>query len=302
MSCFRPLSMCRLDDGTVKCGSLPDGRWFEVPCGKCVGCKMDRARAWSIRITHEAQLYDTNWMATFTYREDAVPKSLSLQYPDFQKFMKRLRKKIKGERVGPEGGFPLRFFCAGEYGGKTGRPHYHAVLFNCRIGDERPWDNGQYWSAKLEELWSYGHVVLDSVTPASAAYVAGYTQKKVYGVSEKSRYEDVVNLRTGELTSRRPEFVVMSLKPGIGAWWYARFAKDLFPKDHAIVAGGKRWKVPRYYWEKFRLEADPAVVEAIETDRFLRAMDREADSTPERRAVREEVAQARVNLLQERGL
>lgn len=292
--------MCRLDDGTVKCGVLPDGRWFEVPCGKCVGCKLDRARAWSIRISHEAQLYDTNWFATLTYREDAVPKSLSLEYPHFQRFMKRLRKNVGGEREGPEGGRPLRFFCAGEYGGRTGRPHFHAILFNCRVGDERPWDNGQYWSAKLEDIWSYGHVVLDAVTAASAAYVAGYTQKKVYG--RTAAYEDVVDLQTGELTSRRPEFAVMSLKPGIGAWWYQRYGADVFPVDHAVDHGGKRWKVPRYYWDKYRDEAEPSVVEAIETARFLRAMDRKSESTPERRAVREEVAQARVDFFQERGL
>lgn len=302
MSCYRPLTMCRLDDGTVKCGSLPDGRWFEVPCGKCVGCKLDRARAWSIRITHEAQLFDSNWFATLTYRDDALPESRSLEYPHFQKFMKRLRKSVGGDMEGPEGGRPLRFFCAGEYGGRTGRPHFHAVLFNLRVGDERAWDNGHYWSAKLEDIWSYGHVVLDCVTPASAAYVAGYTQKKVYGVSGRSAYEDVVNVRTGELTSRRPEFAVMSLKPGIGAWWYARYGSDLFPEDHAIVAGGKRWKVPRYYWERFQDGGDPEVVEAIANSRFLRAMDRKADSTPSRRAVREEVAEARVNFFSQREL
>lgn len=292
--------MCRLDDGTVKCGSLPGGRWFEVPCGKCVGCKLDRGRAWSIRITHEAQLYDTNWFATLTYREEDVPVSRSLEYSHFQRFMKRLRKKVRGEVEVPEGGRPLRFFCAGEYGGDTGRPHFHAILFNCRVGDERPWDNGQYWSAELEELWSHGHVVLDKVTAASAAYVAGYTQKKVYGIRGKAFYE-VVNVRTGEITMRRPEFATMSLRPGIGAWWYARYGADLFPEDHA-VCDGKRYKVPRYYWEKFQDHAEPAIVEEIAEARFLRALERKADSTPERRAVREEVAEARVALFQERGL
>lgn len=303
MSCYHPLRAHRSIGGEVWIGYDPtrDGRAFEVPCGRCIGCKLDRARAWSVRITHEAQLYDRNWFATFTYSDEALPASRSLEYRDFQLFMKRLRKKLRGDVGGPEGGYPLRFFCAGEYGGRTGRPHYHAVLFNTRFGDEVRLQNGRSSSRIVEELWSHGNVVLDSVNQSTAAYVAGYSLKKVYGPRAREHYEDVVNLRTGELTSRRPEFVTMSRRPGIGAWWYQRFAGDLFPVDHAVV-DGKRWKVPNYYWYRFRDEAEPSLVEELQERRFERAAEQIAESTPERRSVREEVAVRRQAMFSERGL
>lgn len=310
MSCYRPIEAHRSSAGQVWIGYDPtrDGESFQVPCGKCIGCRLDRSRAWAIRITHEAQLYDTNWFATFTYRDEDLPKSGSLEYPDFQLFMKRLRRKLRGQTPGPEGGYPLRFFCSGEYGGHTGRPHFHAILFNLRVGDEQPFVNGSFWSKEIERIWEKGHVVLDEVNVRSAAYVAGYTLKKVVenrgytlGKKKRTRLEQKISRRTGEVFTRRVAFATMSLNPGIGAWWYRDFGRDLFPADFA-VREGKRYKVPRYYWEKKRLDGDPIMIEEIEHARFLRAQCNVADSTPQRRAVREEVAQARVDLFQERGL
>lgn len=243
-------------------------------------------------------LYPSSWFVTFTYRDEDLPASRSLEYGDFQLMMKRLRKRVRGCGPGPEGNYPLRFFCAGEYGSRRHRPHFHAIMFNLRTGDEQEMWNGSFRSSLMEDVWRKGGVQLDRVTPGSAAYVAGYAQKKVYGRTEA--YEDVVNLATGELSSRRKEFVVMSRRPGIGAWWYARFASDLWSQDVAVV-DGKRHKVPRYYLEKFRREGDPARVEEILEARYQRAMEKREEGTPERRAVREEYAVRRDAVLAERG-
>lgn len=262
---------------------------------------MDRRREWSIRITHEAQLYDANVFATMTYADDHLPASRSLEYRDVQLFMKRLRKEMKGVSPGPRGTYPVRFFVAGEYGGRTKRPHWHAILFNVWFKDQKQLLNETWTSSSAESLWQKGSVVLGSVTPASAAYVAGYANKKKYGAAARAHYEDVVNLSTGELTSRRPEFVEMSTRPGIGSWWFEKFGRDLFPLDSAVMAG-KQNKVPRFYWERFKRSADPGEVEELAYKRYLRAMDSREDSTPERRAVREEVALARAEMFEERGL
>lgn len=250
-----------------------------------------------MRIVHEAQLYESNWFATFTYRDEDLPESRSLEYDDFQRMMKRLRKRIRGQVPGPKGNYPLRFFCAGEYGSKRKRPHYHAILFNLRVGDEKRYENGSYYSKLLEDLWQKGTVQLEAVTEASAAYVSGYALKKVYGTTDA--YEDVVDLKTGELTSRRKEFVTMSRRPGIGAWWYEKFGSDLFPRDVAVMRG-KRHKVPRYYWERFKLESDPRLVEELENERYLRAAEQVGESTPERRAVREEFSERLLETFRER--
>lgn len=256
---------------------------------------------WSIRISHEAQLYDSNQFVTLTYDDESLPGSLSLEYRDFSGFMKRLRKRVLGVSLDANGRQPVRFFCAGEYGGRTGRPHYHAILFNVRFPDQERYQNGTYRSELCEELWGKGNVVIGDVTRASAAYVAGYTLKKQYGKEGRASYEDVVNVGTGELSSRVPEFVVMSRRPGIGAAWYARFRGDVFPVDHAVVEG-KCYKVPRYYWLKYQREADPRRVEEIAYERELRALDSVEESTVERRAVREALAERRAAMFGERGL
>lgn len=302
MTCFRPLSAFRRPGGEVCIGVAPADCWhMELPCGKCIGCRMERKRQWTLRIIHEAQLYDANSFVTLTYSELSLPESLSLEYRDFQGFMKRLRRRCVGVSTISDGRKPIRFFVAGEYGGLTKRPHYHAILFNCDFPDKQPLMNGTFRSAKCEDIWKRGNVVIGAVTSASAAYVAGYAAKKVYGQAAAEFYEDVVNVRTGELSCRRPEFVQMSRDPGIGREWFARFASDVFPNDGVYVEGGQRYKVPRYYLDLYKREADAGEVEEIMYKRYVRAAGKRADNTPERRAVHDEYY-TRKDLELERGL
>lgn len=293
MSCNRPLPAYRDRGGhEVRIGyDFGTGDAFEVPCGKCVGCRMDRAKAWTVRIEHEAQMWERNRFVTLTYRDDALPADLSLRYRDVQLFMKRLRK-----RAGPGNG-PVRFFLCGEYGGRTGRPHYHAILFNFAPPDERFLANGTARSEWIEDVWSHGHAVLGSVTSSSAAYVAGYTLKKA------GRAPIVVDHATGEYFEREPEFVQMSRRPGIGARWFERFGADVFPQDQAVMSGGKVKRPPRYYFEKFKA-TDPAKAEDVRERRFQRARLAflQGESSPERRAVREELALARSEFFSPREL
>lgn len=305
MSCYTPLLMqghgagVRPTSGPRSVVPERAGRVFEVPCNKCIGCRLDMGRMWSIRIQHESQLYDANLFVTMTYddaKQDYVEPSL--KYRDVQLFMKRLRKQYRGVGPGPKGNFPLRYFVAGEYGGLTGRPHWHMVLFNMWFKDQRRWMNGDYVSEELECLWQKGNCTLGLVNPARASYVAGYVNKKVSGLS--SRYERM-NWYTGEVVAVRPEFHEQSSKPGIGYWWYEKFERDVFPNDFA-VSDGRRWKPPVYYWRKFKEMAPEPVVEDILDGRMARARERRAESTPERRAVREEVAEARMEFFNRKEL
>lgn len=256
---------------------------------------------------HEAQLWDANRFVTLDYAPEHLT-SWSLRYRDFQLFMKRLRKAVSGVSPAPVpendprfGTRPIRFFVAGEYGAKFRRPHWHALLFNCRFEDEVRFVNGTSRSAQAESIWQLGNVVIGEVTPASAAYVAGYTLSKVYGPAALEHYEDLVDSCTGEVSSRRPEFIVPSRAPGIGAWWYERYSSDLFPRDRA-VAEGREFKVPRYYWNKFQREGDPSAVEAIHDGRYERSRAIPLEERSEsRRAVRAELATARLMLNMERS-
>lgn len=250
---------------------------------------------------HEAQLYDSNLFVTLDYAPEHLPKSLSLEYKDFCGFMKRLRKEVRGVSRSPGGTFPIRFFVAGEYGERFSRPHWHAILFNTRFEDQIRFCNDTYRSVQCERLWKRGQVVIGSVTPRSAAYVAGYTLNKRYGRPAADHYEDVVSLETGEVSSRRPEFCVMSRRPGIGAWWFDSFGKDLFPHDHAIV-DGRRYRVPGYYWRKYQEIADAFDVEAVLNSRVARAQAVPVEeSSVRRRGDRAIVAKAKLDLYGERS-
>lgn len=311
MSCYRPLAAFSENGSRPKLvgrgrdvlvGSAGQSPNMELPCGHCIGCRQDKARAWSIRLNHEAQLYDSNLFVTLTYDEAHLPASKSLEYSDFQGFMRRVRKEVKGVSASPLGTKPIRFFVSGEYGERFGRPHWHTVLFNTYFRDQVQFVNGTYRSSQVERLWERGDVVIGSLTPASAAYVAGYTLNKLYGRQGAEHYEDVVNLRTGELTSRRPPFCVMSRRPGIGYWWFLKYGADLFPGDFA-VQDGKKFKVPNYYWRFFQERNYGQVVEQISQGRYDRAREKPLEeSSDERRAVREDVCKARMQLFHSRTL
>lgn len=295
MSCFHPLPAFQdRNGGGVRIGyhAGEQGDKLELPCGRCIGCKQAKAKSWAIRCMHEAQLHDSNLFVTVDYAPEHLPASLSLEYGDFQGFLRRLRKAQ---------GAGIRFFVSGEYGEQFGRPHWHALLFNCVFSDMVRYANGTFRSAKAERLWARGQVVIGAVTSRSAAYCAGYTLGKVYGSAAADFYEDVVNTTTGEVSCRRPPFCVMSRRPGIGAKWYERFRGDVLPGDFAVLDGAK-YKVPQFYWRKFQAEGDPSLVEQIAYARFLRAKAVDPNESSERRrSDREQVALSRVKTFSRRG-
>ena len=104
---------------------------IEVPCGQCIGCRLERSRQWAVRCVHEASLYKNNCFVTLTYSDDKLPSDGSLHFDHFQKFMKRLRRFYDDSRI--------RFFHCGEYGEQYSRPHYHCCLFNFDFVDKKFW-------------------------------------------------------------------------------------------------------------------------------------------------------------------
>lgn len=259
-----------------------------VPCGSCIGCRLDRSLQWAVRCVHEASLYEKNCFLTLTYDNEHLPEGGSLMLSDFQKFLKKLRK---------ENGHKIRYFHCGEYGEKLRRPHYHALLFNHDFDDKYEWriENGNklYRSPGLEKLWDLGNSEIGDVTFASAAYVARYVMKKVGGNGADDHY---VDKRSGELL--KPEYVTMSRRDGIGKKWYEKFKSDVFPSDEIRVEG-KKVKVPRFY-DNLLDKEDPDLLESIKNlrvekvPRWHREMSKGKvvfvdEFGPERMKVKEEV-------------
>lgn len=289
MACYHPVQAWRTSSGDVVFAERGDvTNSLLLSCGRCVGCRLERARQWSVRIMHEASLYEDNCFLTLTYDDDHVPEDGSLRYGDFQSFMRRLRRKIGA----------VRFFMCGEYGDQLGRPHFHAGLFGTAFREDRyVWRKGGaghqlYRSPTLERLWPFGSCEIGELTTQSAAYMARYTFKKVTGNPADDHYRRI-DPDTGEVSYLEPEFAHMSLKPGIGARWFERFHSDVYPHDRVVVKGVKS-RPPRYY-DVLLKRRDPQLLEDIQQKRILDAVDKWPDNTPERLAVREVVTQARVS-------
>jgi len=264
MGCYKPLQAWRRP-GALKEGEHritfskhdPCMKAFELPCGQCIGCRLERSRRWAVRIMHEAQLHQKNSFLTLTYSDEYVPKDGSLKVEDFQLFMKRLRKRSSS---------PLRFFHCGEYGETTSRPHYHACLFGDDFSTDRvlykvtPQGDLLYNSRRLSEAWPEGHAVIGDLTFESAAYVARYCLKKVTGPEASDHY--------GE---RKPEYVTMSRRPGIGSDWFDRFKSEVYPSDSVVMRG--REMMPPPFYDKLLEKTDPGLFELVKKSRRREAGD-----------------------------
>jgi hypothetical protein len=294
MACFKPLKAYQCFDKSIvftEARKHDIVRSLELPCGQCVGCRLERSRQWAIRCMHEASLYKDNCFITLTYDEEHLPEDYSLHYDDYQRFMKRLRKRFQGKTI--------RFYMAGEYGENFGRPHFHACIFNLDFEDKYLWQKTEsgskiYRSKTLEELWPFGYSSIGEVNFQSAAYVARYIMKKVTGDMAEQHYEEV-NFTTGEIIKRKPEFNKMSLKPGIGYKWYEKYKDDVYPHDYVIV-NGKKCKPPKFYDKKYA-DDYPYEFDQLQWDREKSAKAQAFDNTAERLLVKEEVLKAKLSRL-----
>lgn len=235
---------------------------------------------------HEAQQHDENCFITLTYATENLPPGDSLQHRDFQLFMKRLRK-AKGE---------VRFYMCGEYGDLKQRPHYHACLFGVNFRQDRApaGKSGSgalfFDSKELRDLWKLGIVSVQDLTKETAGYCARYIMKKALGKGSENAYDRID--ADGAITKRAPEYACMSLKPGIGSTWFAKYQSDVFPCDYVIQGGVKR-RPPRYY-DKLLERSKDVRKDQIDFARQERAKLSGPDNTDERRAVREKVHTARL--------
>jgi len=296
MPCYHPISAWQLLNVKTANGKptisfknpyarpTKDRVGIQVPCGQCIGCRLERSRQWAIRCVHEAYGHEDNAFITLTYSTENLPSGVSLVKSHFQKFMKRLRKAISPKKV--------RFFHCGEYGEQNQRPHYHACLFGYDFPDKILYtirdECRLYRSPMLEKLWPNGFATVGDVTFESAAYVARYITKKITGALAEKHY-----------AGREPEYTTMSRRPGIGSKWYAEFSSDVFPSDE-IVLRGKIMRPPRYYDKQLEV-TNPKLYEKIKLDRKTQALNNSADNTDARLKVKETCKLAQFKLLK-RGL
>lgn len=313
MPCYYPLQAFRCFGRTTDSGKSlitfkkPSACRFEkldLPCGSCIGCRLERSRQWAMRCVHEARLYDNNCFITLTFDDDHLYRRdnpFSLDVADFQLFMKRLRKRY---------GEGIRFFHCGEYGEQYGRPHYHACIFNHDFQDKRLWKsvngNRLYISDELKELWPFGFSTIGDVTFQSAAYVARYIMKKLHG-KHKTEFDNYIingmecnfiDEISGEvLLTRRQEYVTMSRRPGIGKEWFDKNWRDVYVNgEDSVIMNGVKVRPPKYYDSQYEI-VSPSDHEFVKHKRKRNALRHAGNNTLSRLRVRERVQKARLRML-----
>lgn len=225
------------------------------PCGQCLACRINKRRAWTLRLLLEFFQHEKASFITLTYTDENLPLSLDghsvLCKRDLQLFFKRLRKKF---------GEGIRYYACGEYGPKTKRPHYHCIIFGVAPdeldedwfyfgGKSGPFKPNYCRSTPLYETWQLGIVHIGEVNQHSIQYCAGYVTKKI----------------TRKSDGLTPEFQLMSRRPGLGLSAVAEIARSLQTVSEncpsalptrEVVVDGKRWPLGRFLLHKLRIVSD----------------------------------------------
>lgn len=219
--CLTPMTIKRDQKGVD--GSITR----TVGCGRCVPCLRKKQIDWCFRLQKELVASSSACFLTLTYDNESIPISeggYSLARRDFQLFMKRLRKHANQKQK-------IKYYACGEYGDKTERPHYHAIVFNL----PRPFEK------YIQKAWKLGHIHVGTVTEASIFYTTKYALK---GLRRKKpfEYDDL---------GREPQFQLMS--NGLGEVYAKEIIRDYLITNGTkllTVEGGAKKKLPRYYIDK----------------------------------------------------
>lgn len=261
-------------------------------CGQCVGCRLEYSRQWAMRCHFEASIHKDNCFITLTYDQEHLPENYGIHRRDVQLFFKKLRRKYHKGKDG-EG---IKYYYCGEYGEKTSRPHYHAIIFNHDWSDKELFsirDNIRlYTSSSLQKLWPKGFVTTGSCTFESSAYVARYVMKKHYGKDSNENYE-WVNMETGQIYDRDKEFVGMS--NGIAEKWFQKYKNDVYPHDYVILRD-KKMKPPKYFDNLYDIE-NPEKFQEIKAKRTDVSQIILDNNTPDRLKVREHIQKHKIEKL-----
>nr|QPB07479.1 MAG: replication initiator protein [Microvirus sp.] len=200
----------------------------EVACKGCDLCRKNRVNDLIGRCIAEQCTASRTVAVTLTYAGDG-PESAALRYSDVQKMLKLLRAK-KG------GNFKVRYICAGEYGTKKGRAHWHIILFfygrspDVQIGARINW-----------HYWPHGFSYFQNPDYKGFHYVLKYALKQ-------------------DGNDGASKALSMSKKPPLGCSFFKSMADDLVERrlpvhspEYAFAHVRDHDDKPRRYWLQGRM-------------------------------------------------
>lgn len=236
-------------------------KYYQVPCGKCEICRVERSKEWATKAWCEGEMWDNACFITLTYDNEHLPDDRKLRRSDIQKFWKDLRyhlykntknkceidltyekEQLKEQYTNKEieakdlyygkkrNKYPIRYLNCGEYGPKTKRPHYHAQIWNFIPADLIFWKRDKrgydlFNSPKLSKIWGKGYVVIEYANSKTAGYIARYCTKKFKRTEEEEQQMK---------KKKQIEFIGASSNGFIG-WTYWEKFKDIIKKNMCII-------------------------------------------------------------------
>lgn len=274
MKCTGPVRITK----NLNPAEYPDG--LEVPCGKCLACRIKKRSEWSLRMTLEKFSWGDSMFLTLTYDDENLPKNASLEKKELQKFFKRLRKELEPKNIFQElenfikydtFNHPIKYFACGEYGKPSrvisngfrtwrtvgNRPHYHAIIYGLGLTEDEKSIIKKCWN-KCD--WNHPKIKKDAFGLAekdSIQYVAKYIHKKYSGEMAEKEYTE---------KGREPVFRLLST--GIGKTYMEKNA-DRIKDDLYITRNGVKYSLPRYYIKKLDIPKDKLQEFSVEKSKLL---------------------------------
>ena len=245
----------------------------EYGCGQCLPCRINKRREWTARLVLEMSTYASpTAFFTLTYAPEWLPADGSVVPADIEDFRRKLRYVL---------GSGFRYYFVAEYGERTGRPHYHGLLFGVVPS-----------LSVIERAWSVdgkcrGKCDVSVAGVDVAGYVAGYVTKKWTKKDHK------------DLRGRHREFARMSRKPGIGAdgvqsiidWLYssegATYLQRYRDVPKTVRFNGAIFPLGRYLVTRIRLAHGIDVSDRDPVRAKLQMLQRLDQASPDLRALRE---------------
>lgn len=255
----------------------PNYNYKLIPCGKCIGCRLDYSREWANRGFLEALCWKQNYFVTLTYNDEhlkMIREELSadefyatVDQKDMKRFMHDLRQKMKRDKHQEDG---IRFMGCAEYGDQGLRPHMHIILFNCKLPLESFYkprilnDNTYYQNHIIEACWKKGLSNISEATWNTIAYTARYITKKIKGKDAQAIYDSL---------GVEAEFLRTSRMPGIGKPYYDKHWEKIYKYDQIQVHnlnGTITCQPPKYFDELYKKD-HPKEFRKIQEKRERRA-------------------------------
>jgi hypothetical protein len=208
---------------------------YDIRCGRCDGCRGDRARDWGVRLYHEHLEYDYSSFLTLTYNDDNCDGKVHREH--INQFIDRLR-------MSPVFEWRPRYFWCAEYGETTHRPHYHLVAFGYDFTDHLSYGirDGMHGHPFVDNAWQRGEVAIAPVRePNCLFYTAGYVQKKRNDPDTMSGMSRGSRARTN------------GMLPPLGYRWAERNLETMDRLGHVTIEG-RPMPIPDAYMKWFPQE------------------------------------------------